>query len=264
MKNKLKNMKRKNAGFTLLELVVVVAVMGLISSMAMDVYTDNSNQKRFETTKERLAEIKFATIGDPMMRVGSQAVLSGFFNDMGRLPRNLKELITPKSGDFCLHDTDYSVNVTAVTPSACAAITVGSWSWTTDDSTNWNGPYLHNIQSVSNNQVFGDVWGSDNGTDTDNFGWIFDISTGNLVVESFGLDRADGNTTGGYEVDQYVTINKAELDRIMQLKGLVASSGYCVVIATEKLDLNFITKPLCEANNPALPTVATHIWATFS
>ena len=55
--------KRKNSGFTLLELVVVVGIMGLMSTMAMDLYTDKSNQKRYDLTKKRITALKHAVYG---------------------------------------------------------------------------------------------------------------------------------------------------------------------------------------------------------
>lgn len=274
MKNTLikRENKRKNAGFTLLELVVVVAVMGLISTMAMDVYTDQSNQKRFDATKERLAEIKFAIIGDPMMRVGSQAVLTGFFNDMERLPRNLKELIEIDidNNSYCLHNTDYSID-TSKDSVSCPA----GWSWTNDATRGkpWNGPYLSNIQSNGSSLVFQDAWGNAN-AGSGNFGWLFhsDFSgstpPGNLSIQSLGLNHDFGGN--GYEADypadpaaNYL-IHKTELERIMQLKGLVTIAGYCVVVSTAKIDLNYVSQSLCEANNPTPPTTATHLWATFN
>jgi prepilin-type N-terminal cleavage/methylation domain-containing protein len=283
MKNNLQKSNRKNAGFTLLELVVVVAVMGLISSMAMDVYTDSSNQKRFEATKSRLAEIKFAIIGDPQMRVGSQAVLTGFFNDMGRLPRNIAELITPNNSGFCLHDTDYSVSVSAVNAIDCAAITVGSWSWTPEDSANWKGPYLHNIQTAVDDSgtpndasddvgyiAFADAWG--NISHSNNFGWIFNATTeisgdfGYLSIQSIGL----GAGTGNYEAD-YPTvsatptigeflIHKVDLDNIGDLNtASLATPAYCVTVATSTINLAAANSAACIAITPAL----SNIWVVF-
>jgi len=270
MKNTVEKMNRKNAGFTLLELVVVVAVMGLISTMAMEVYTDHSNQKRFEATKERLAEIKFAIIGDPMMRVGSQAVLSGFFNDMGRLPRNLKELITPYSLGFCLHDTDYIVDTSATDAATCAALLVGSWTWTADDSANWNGPYL---TSQSGGAVFTDAWGNKGG---DNFGWKYNATTdvsgtnagyfGYLSVQSLGL----GSGSGDYEKDYPAVsatpivgeflIHKVDLDNIVAIKSmLTVTPAYCVNTVTSNINLAVVDSTACAA----LPATPKHIWVVF-
>lgn len=216
--------KRKNTGFTLLELVVVVAVMGLISSMAMDVYTDNSNQKRFEATKERLAEIKFAIIGDPMMRMGNQRVLNGFFHDTQSLPNTISELIYP-----CIEPSSKK-GVTATDKSTCTA---GGNNWVHD---NWNGPYLTNIQSDGNELVFRDAWG--NNSSDGNFGWLLTPNGGGLVIQTKGLNRniADTEDSSQYELDYPSAgnlINKSELETALKLKGLASDSIYLSAVNTK-------------------------------
>lgn len=173
--------KRKNAGFTLLELVVVVAVMGLISSMAMDVYTDNTNQKRFELTKQRLAEIKFAIIGD-----SSRDLITGYVVDVGELPLSIDELLYQ-----CVTNSTYPEGVEEYNELNC-----GTNKWIE----NWNGPYLRNRQTDEDgNYVFKDGWGN-------NFEFSSDGSE--VITYSLGLDRtrnpsntADYNKQISYERD---------------------------------------------------------------
>jgi hypothetical protein len=197
--------------------------MGLISSMAMDVYTDNSNQKRYEATKSRLAEIKFAIIGDPMMRVGNQRVLSGFYHDVERLPNTLSELIYQ-----CIKPS--GMGIVAVNKSTCDS---GDNTWVD----NWNGPYLKNIQPDRDKLVFRDAWGN---TSADgNFGWNYNGSlavTDNLWVKSLGLDRiVSQSLTNRYENDYPSAgnlINKAELETALKLKGLASDSIYLSAVNT--------------------------------
>lgn len=246
-------MKRKNAGFTLLELVVVVAVMGLISSMAMDVYTDNSNQKRFEATKERLAEIKFAIIGDPMMRVGSQAITEGsFFKDMERLPTNIKELVEYSVHNAHCVDSSNTSASTYTTESTCLAVTGHKW-------VHWQGPYL-NSQSVGGHLVFQDAWGNNGGVD---FGWEVTSSTNSFKVQSIGLDRIQGTVgpLNQYEKDYPQTgnlINKVDLNRIDHLNKLKNSSGYCIntSVSNYTIDLSIYVDSTCN-------TTADRKWAEF-
>ena len=224
--------KRKNAGFTLLELVVVVGIMGLMSTMAMDLYTDKSNQKRYELTKQRLAEIKFAIIGDPMMKIGNQRVLSGFYHDVNRLPVSITELIYQCTSSIS------GEGITATSGSECTSL---NGTWVGD---NWNGPYLTNIQANGDALVFRDGWGNDH-TDG-NFGWIYDGSRGgtaiaeNLWIKSLGLDRAPGGSTL-YEVDYPSTgnlINKADLDTISHIQGLASDSISISAVNTNALTHN--------------------------
>ncbi len=245
-------MKRKNAGFTLLELVVVVAVMGLISTMAMDVYTDHSNQKRFEATKERLAEIKFAIIGDPMMRVGSQAVLTGFYNDMERLPTSIKELINYSNlNAHCVDSTDTAAPTYTSEP-LCIANTDHKW-------VHWQGPYL-NTQSSGTNLVFQDGWGNSGG---DDFGWEVTSLTDTFKVQSIGLNRTQGTigSDNQYANDYPQTgnlINKADLNRIDQLNKIKSSSGYCINTSASSftIDLSIYIDSTCN-------TTLDRKWAEF-
>jgi prepilin-type N-terminal cleavage/methylation domain-containing protein len=269
MKNKLTNIKRKNAGFTLLELVVVVAVMGLISSMAMDVYTDNSNQKRYEATKSRLAEIKFAIIGDPMMRVGSQAVLSGFFKDMGRLPRNLKELTKNLTTQSYPNNGICITNYVADETKTSASCSIG-WVVQTDDVNKWKGPYLHNLQSSDGDLVFRDAWGNSGGA---NYGWIFSfnndgatppIPTGDLTVRSIGLNRKASTGSDNLFENNYPSvgslINKVDLNNIWDLKSKsIAAPAYCVTVATSTINLAAENSTACIDITPAL----SNIWVVF-
>lgn len=252
MKNKLTNMKRKNAGFTLLELVVVVAVMGLISSMAMDVYTDNSNQKRFEATKQRLTEIKFAIIGDPQMRVGSQAVLSGFFKDMERYPRNVKELTEnltsqtyPNSG-LCI--TNYIPDDSIINETTCTTAS-GTWVDKTDDKDNWKGPYIHSLQSSDGTTTFVDAWGVD-------FNWAFNNTPVSLQITSYGLNRISGGS--GYEADQTLSIHKTQFDSFKVVNALppATSPSYCINTTTSAINFGYTDTASCTA-------VVNHIWIVF-
>ncbi|MBL0709759.1 MAG: prepilin-type N-terminal cleavage/methylation domain-containing protein [Colwellia sp.] len=245
MKNLTQSIKKKQTGFTLLELVVVVAVMGLISTMAMDVYTDKSNQTRFEATKARLAEIKFAIIGDPQMRVGSQAVLTGYYNDMSRLPETLSELIYQ-----CR--TSSNVGVIATDSATCAAAG-NTW------EASWEGPYLHNLQSSGGNLIFRDAWG--NSSTDGNFGWLVTSATETFTIQSSGL----GSGSSEYEADYPSTgdlITKADLDRINHLKGLITSSGYCIDTSDitapieYTIDLNYLEQATCDAETD-------RSWAAF-
>lgn len=243
-------MKRKNAGFTLLELVVVVAVMGLISTMAMDVYTDHSNQKRFEVTKKRLAEIKFAIIGDPMMRVGSQVVLSGFYNDMKRQPKSIDELISDTStsgGEYCENSNGDEAS-TYSDKSTCEAVTDHHW-------VEWQGPYLHNLQS---SMVFKDGWGRE-------FLWP-DASTystsGNLIISSYGLNGLEDSSlsTNVYENDISRTIFYSELTNIDAIKALRAPE-YCVDTTTAEVYTAYTTSAGCTA--AGITAGVDYIWVTF-
>ncbi|NRA56275.1 MAG: prepilin-type N-terminal cleavage/methylation domain-containing protein [Gammaproteobacteria bacterium] len=244
---------KKYSGFTLLELVVVVAVMGMISTMAMEVYTNNSNQQRYDLTKQRLAEIKFAIIGDPMMRVGSQAVLSGFFNDMKRLPYTLSELIYQ-----CR--TNLNVGIPA-NKDNCDLALGEIW------EEKWDGPYLNNIQSNGNDLVFRDAWG--NNSDDGNFGWNYagsaepvppTLPTDHLWIQSLGLDRiltTITSDTNKYEIDRPSPnnhlINKFELINFKKMIGLASQSVFIPMVnkKTDTIAAYFCLSIKTESGSPS-------------
>ena len=85
-------------GFSLLELLVVVSLLGMLA-LATTVMVDNTDdQQRFELTRTRLQQIRTAIIGDPSRTFNGEPVLSGFAMDMGRLPANINELVELPAG----------------------------------------------------------------------------------------------------------------------------------------------------------------------
>jgi prepilin-type N-terminal cleavage/methylation domain-containing protein len=245
---KIKVYKKKYSGFTLLELVVVMAVMGLMSTMAMDLYTDNSNQKRFELTKQRLAEIKFAIIGDPQMKVGTQVILKGYYYDMNRLPRTLSELI------YQCRSSMY-IGLSKFNKVACETTVGNVW------ENHWAGPYLNNIQSENGHLIFRDGWGNTNADG--NFGWtVSNPSVENFLVRSKGLNRKE-NTTGSnnqYENDYPTSISnllvtQSEVNNIKNLRK-IQLSGYCVNTTTKNINESVKDQFLCTETWTNTPSVS--------
>jgi len=157
--------KKQQGGFTLLELVVVVAVLGLIANLATEYVAMNTNQQRFDTTQERLEVIKYAIVGDDTRTANGQPDLVGFVHDMGRLPIQLSELYDE--------------------PTDCDPDNVGDQTCTASYNTNlkrtigWRGPY------VSKDIATNDGWG--------NGPWSYE-SDADAVIVSNGMDlTAEGN-----------------------------------------------------------------------
>lgn len=75
----MKTVVKKQQGFTLLELVVVVAVLGLIASMATEFVVLETNQARYDLTKERRANIRTALVD--------------YYDDCRNYPANLDWLV---------------------------------------------------------------------------------------------------------------------------------------------------------------------------
>ncbi len=79
---------RASGGFTLLELVVVLAILAAVTAIASRELSQVEDQRRFEATQKIMRDIEEAVLGSPDDRAadGSRTI-SGFVADMGRLPR---------------------------------------------------------------------------------------------------------------------------------------------------------------------------------
>ena len=105
---KLQTLKKKKKGFTLLELLVVLAILAILIAIAIPVY---KNQK----------EKASITAHNANVRVLETAVES-YRQDKGKLPEDINELATggyiksvpavPSSNDESLKNKKYSINKT--------------------------------------------------------------------------------------------------------------------------------------------------------
>lgn len=170
--------QNNQSGFTLLELVVVIAVLGLIANMATEFVAQNTNQQRFDTTKDRMEKIRYAIIGDITKTTNGQPDLTGFVHDMGRLPITLSEL----------HINPLDCDPDAVGDQTCTA----NYDSTINRNIGWRGPY------VSKEIASTDGWGQS---------WSYSISDGKITLKSLGLDNTDGELgINPYEKDQPIFI----------------------------------------------------------
>lgn len=188
-------------GFTLLELIVVVALLGLITSLATDYAVEQTNQQRFNTTQQRMAQIQYAIAGDASRTLNGQPDISGFYADMGRLPITLSELT--EAPIDCDLDTA-GVQACPATFSAALGRTIG-----------WNGPYI--AAAI----VAADGWGNP---------WQWNSATGTL--SSWGMDGATGKLTGQvFEDEVSLLIPEAHLQ--VQLSDASAGGGITVKLSNE-------------------------------
>jgi general secretion pathway protein G len=69
-------------GFTLIEVIVVIAVLSILASMAVPLAAKVIDQSRTEATRKQMEEIHKLIVGDPALGT------AGFVGDMGRLPQS--------------------------------------------------------------------------------------------------------------------------------------------------------------------------------
>lgn len=183
------------SGLTLLELLLVVTILSAVAWMSLGVVNNNADQVRFEDTKNRLQAIRRAIIGDTSRTLNGQPVISGYVADMGQAPAHLQALM---QREYCAGnaaedvDSDCGVNWKTQPPYEYDA-NYNLWH-------GWNGPYLPATETVDYSR-FQDGWGNRNHT-TNNFGWNYsvDAATGDLTIQSFGVDGESGGDNV-YEID---------------------------------------------------------------
>ena len=87
------------AGFTLLELALVLAILGALTMLAVREIGQVQDQQRFDASQRGLETIRDAVLGAPDDRApDGSGVRAGFVVDMGRLPARLDELWTNATG----------------------------------------------------------------------------------------------------------------------------------------------------------------------
>lgn len=79
---------KSRQGFTLLEVMVVIVIMGFLAAMVVPIAGHLQNSQRFKLTGEKLQEIKTALVGAPQVydREGKH-LIGGYAGDTGRLPK---------------------------------------------------------------------------------------------------------------------------------------------------------------------------------
>ncbi len=86
-------------GFTLMELLVVLLIIGVLSTVAIRTIDATRNRALFDQTADEMQELVEAITGDPNQVVDGRRMDFGFFGDLGRLPEDLRELVENSTSD---------------------------------------------------------------------------------------------------------------------------------------------------------------------
>ena len=79
-------MTKNMDGFTLLELVVVLAILAIVTAIATREIGQVQDQQRYQATQRGIREMEDAIFGSPSDRAPDGAPLAGgFVSDMGRM-----------------------------------------------------------------------------------------------------------------------------------------------------------------------------------
>ena len=118
----------RSDGFTLIELVIVIVILGIVAAVAIPRFGDFTESAKIEATHEEMGRLKKAIIGDPSVVAGGKFVSKGYEGDVGSPPSALVELVA-KPGSVDIYNKFSGLG--------------------------WNGPYIDS----SGGKYLTDAWG---------------------------------------------------------------------------------------------------------
>lgn len=232
-------------GFTLLELLVVITLMGLVATAGLAMVNSLSERERtdipHDLTKSKLAQIRYAMIGDSSLSLNNSPMLSGYVADMGRLPANINELI-----ELGIQPAWAPIALSAVTTGATGEVWGG-----------WRGPYLTSMPEDAI-RTFRDGWGNKNvlasinptatgaeieAEDNRNFGWVVGLSPVTVPVCTTVPDCTE-ITVQSLGADGLVGGNAFDADYPATGLNLVRANEWQQT-STITFDISFNKKPTC-------------------
>lgn len=232
-------LRSRSAAFTLLELLVVLAILAIVTGLAVRSIDGVEDQRRFDASEQLIGDIENAVIGSDEY---DAAYVTGFLADMGRLPKSagepgltLAELWERGSlPEFDVRDTPLDSEIKV--------------------STGWRGPYLR--MPLGADRLL-DSWGNPiHSRDVDG-NEIAAAGVNIAIVRHFGANGVEGSGDEGYKRDREVDFRglEASVNAEVQVVNVVDDATFPVTIpSTDKVIVRvFGPDPASSAGVQVLP-----------
>ncbi len=96
--NNLKNMVVSTRGFTLVETVIIIVVLGILAAVATVKFNDVTDDARLKSTLTEMGAVAKAIVGNPVVYSRGTRSDFGYVGDIGALPPNLDALYSNPGG----------------------------------------------------------------------------------------------------------------------------------------------------------------------
>lgn len=127
----------QDRGYTLIEMVLVVVIIGILASIAIQSLGRDENTRRFDETVQEMERLSRAIVGDDRLITDGIRTDFGYVGDVGSLPSNLDDLVLNPGGystwkgpyitnDFNENGADYKTDAWNNPYAYSGGITIGS------------------------------------------------------------------------------------------------------------------------------------------
>ena len=90
-------------GFTLIELIMIIVVLGILATVAIPRFSNMSESSKVAATRQELQTLRAAIVGDPSVVAGGSLIDRGFEGDVGFAPSQLVDLVA-KPDSISIYD----------------------------------------------------------------------------------------------------------------------------------------------------------------
>ncbi|MCH2213489.1 MAG: prepilin-type N-terminal cleavage/methylation domain-containing protein [Fuerstiella sp.] len=184
-------------GFTLIELVLVLVILAVLATAALNMVDVQVDQTRFETTQQSVESVRDAILSERNTGAG-QVLLSGFYPDMGRLPVAYPESLSTLSARELWDNSPTTTNLATFRNVQAATVNVvnpksADGQDVYGDSTvtlgmGWQGPYLNMPVGAAS---LTDGWGTN----------LVSDAGGYSHLRTLDVNDADGDSNKDEELD---------------------------------------------------------------